>query len=165
MRYFQFITVAILIGGSCYTSPSTAGGTARALTNAATHRIEASLVRQELTSEALRDLKTPVTRLPKSRIVWRYTKKQYAQEEQRAGIASNRHLTAQRTGSKPLSAYSAQRRYGLHLLPEVRETVLLPRGHPVRINKAWRGQPGVGEITSPQPLPRTAIIAVRSLKR
>ena len=163
MRSLHLIAVAVVLAVTCYAQPSSAGGAATAVTNAAKRRIEAALCRQELKREALRDLNTPVTRLPESRIVWRYTTRQHAQLEQRAGIASNRHLTAQRSGSKPLSACSAQWRFGLCELPEVRETIVLPKGTPVRINTAWRGL--AQEITSPQPLPPTAIIEVRPLQQ
>jgi hypothetical protein len=56
-----------------------------------------------------------------------------------------------------LGPEQARKRYGLPGQPEVRETIRLPKGHPVRRNKALGGGPGQEEWTSPRRVPPEAI--------
>jgi hypothetical protein len=85
--------------------------------------------------------------------------------ELRRGLQPNTHMTAQGGPGRPLSPNTAKRRYGLRQRPQVRETLRLPKGYPVRSAKAFGGQPGVGELTSPKSLPPTAIQKVVPLRR
>lgn len=127
-----------------------AGGAARALGRAAIARVW----KRDLT----RDLATPPKPLARPRTVWRYTTRDRAAQEARAGVPPGSHMTAGVTPGRPPTAASAQQRYGLlKAPPEVRETIVLPKGHPVRANKALGGKPGVGELTSPARVPPEAI--------
>jgi hypothetical protein len=89
--------------------------------------------------------------------VFRFTTRDRALSDLRRGIAPNRHMTSHVSPGRQLSADSAVRRFGLLRLPEVRETILIPRGQPIRSNKVVGGAPGVGEVTSTRRLPPKAI--------
>ena len=111
---------------------------------------------------------TPVRPLTAPRTAFRYTTPNRAGAEIRAGIGPGRHMTATAPSGRPLSPLSAKRRFGLQKAPTVRETVVLPKGFPVRHNKVPGGTPGVGEMTSSRSVPSSAIrkvIPLRSSKR
>jgi len=91
------------------------------------------------------------------REVFRFTTRDKALNDLRLGIAPDHHMTAKIHPGRPLSAESAMRRFGLPAKPEVRETILIPRGQLIRSNKVVGGARGVGEITSPRRLPPEAI--------
>lgn len=95
--------------------------------------------------------------LARSRTVFRYTSKAQARTELRRGILPGRHMTSRGGPGRPLSRISAQKRYGLRRPPQVRETIRLPKGVPVRSAKALGGRPGVGELTSSKRLLPSAI--------
>lgn len=107
---------------------------------------------------------TPVRPLPAPRTVFRYTTPKRAGAEIRAGIAPGHHMTATAPAGRPLSPQSAKRRFGLPTAPTIRETVVLPKGFPVRHNKALGGSPGFGEITSSKAVPPSAILKVIPLR-
>jgi hypothetical protein len=132
-----------------------AGSTAKAL-----RKDFARLLRRDF----LRDRKIPARPLPRPKTVYRYTSKAQAQLELRKGLQPNTHMTAEGRPGRPLSPKTAESRYGLPQQPEVRETIRLPQGFPVRPAKAFQGSPGVGEITSPESLPPTAIKKVVPLR-
>lgn len=117
-----------------------------------------------LKRDSARDAATKAQTLAKPRNVHRYTSRERAAGESREGIAAGSHLTSKAHRGRPLSAEAAQRRFGLPSRPEVRETVRLPAGHPVRHNKALGGAPGYGEITSPKPLPKGSVTKVVPLR-
>lgn len=110
-----------------------------------------------LRRDVIRDQRTKARALTRDRTVFRYTSKKEAQKEMRRGIAPGRHMTAKGGRGRPLSAPHAKRRYGLPKKPEVRETIHLWKGHPLRHNRALGGEPGVGELTSPKRVPPSAI--------
>lgn len=108
--------------------------------------------------DAARDAKTAAKRLLRPKTVFRYVPAKTAKREMRLGIPARTHLTAAGGPGRPLGAGNAMRRYGLGRRPETRETVRLPKGFPVRFNRAVLGKPGVGEMTSPKSLARKAVI-------
>ena len=104
-----------------------------------------------------RDARTPLRRLPRTRVVQRFASAGKAALEKRAGIAAGTHFTANAAKGLPLSGSSAARRFGLLNPPRVRETVVLPKGFPVRPNKVVGGAGGYGELKSGERLPSRAI--------
>lgn len=120
--------------------------------------------RNVLRRDLLRDRTLPVHRLEKPRTVFRYTTRQQARRELREGLRPRTHMTARGGPGRPPSPEAAQRRYGLPRKPEVRETIRLPEGTPVRSGKALGGRPGYGELTNARPLPPEAIRRVVPLK-
>lgn len=120
---------------------------------------------QILRRDLLRDRATRVRPLARNRTVFRYTTKKQARQELRRGIRPGSHTTSRAVPGRPPGPGLAQRRYGLPRQPQVRETIHLPKGHPVRLNKALGGRPGTGEITSTKPLSPKAIRKVVPLGR
>ena len=106
---------------------------------------------------------TEVRPLPVPRTVHRYTSRSQATRELKNGIPPGDHMTATARPGRSLSPDAARQRYGLSRSPEVRETVVLPRGFPVRHNKVPGGQPGTGEITSLKRVPPAAVKKVTPL--
>ncbi len=147
------LSLAITLGATL-ALPVDAGGMSRAWSRA---------MATVLKRDAARDAAIAAKPLAKSRTVWRYTSKAQAERELQRGVPAGRHLTAGTTAGRLPSPERAQGRYGLPNRPEVRETVRLPAGHPVRANKALGGEPGVGEITSTRRLPPGAIQKVQPL--
>ena len=112
-----------------------------------------------LRHDMVRDRATSVEKLTSNRSVFRYTTKSSAQLESRVGISKGSHLTSRAAPGRP-SAPLAQQRYGLPARPSARETVVLPKGTVVQMNKALAGKPGYGEIrlaqrVKPQSIRRT----------
>ena len=100
--------------------------------------------------DAARDAKTPAKPLARPQTVYRYTSKQQAQVEMRKGLPPGKHMTANAPAGRPPSSATAKRSYGLNRQPTGRETIVLPKGQPVKTNKVLGGTPGKGEITSTQ---------------
>lgn len=115
--------------------------------------------------EAARDAATVARPLAGRRTVYRYTTAGRAQREAATGLAPGTHMTSRGGSGRPLSPDAAMRRFGLPTRPEVRETLVLPFGTLVRQNKVWRGQGGVGELTSPERLPASVVRKVVRLPR
>jgi hypothetical protein len=128
-------------------------GVAKSATRGVRARSASSLLRRDLA----RDAASPVRRLAEPRTVFRYTSRAQARHELRTVIAPGRHMTSRAQPGRPLGARTAKKRYGLPAKPEVRETVKLPPGQPIRLNRALGGEAGRGELTSPAPVPRAAI--------
>lgn len=128
-----------------YQPPAEAGSVAKFTGRAAIARI----FQKDLKNHAAAQVKP----LPQARTVHRYTASARAAQEKSSGLAADTHMTSLARPGRPLSPANAQRRYGLPSLPQVRETIHLPRGTPVRHTKVVAGEPGVGEITSPRPIP------------
>jgi hypothetical protein len=150
---------------------SFAGSIAQEAAKAAARRLAATTaVRSNAVSnaalrrDAIRDHATPARPLAKERHVQRYTTREQAAKELTRGIPPGRHMTAQASPGKPLHARAAQRRYGLPSRPEVRETIRLPQGQPVKSNKVVGGSPGVGEVTSTKRIPPGNIVQVAPIK-
>jgi hypothetical protein len=116
-----------------------------------------------LRRDRLRDGATPARPLPQDRTVHRYTTRQRAREELRRGIPPGRHMTPAHPG-RPPSAEQARKQFGLPRRPELRETIDLPKGHPIRRNKVLGGRPGTPEWTSPRRVPPEAIKKVVPLQ-
>lgn len=119
----------------------------------AVSRSGSTLLRRDL----VRDRAIKARPLSRQRTVFRYTSKAQASSELRRGILPGRHTTAHGGPGRPIGAAAAQKRYGLLGRPQVRETIRLPKGQPVRTAKALGGRPGVGELTSTKRLSPTAI--------
>jgi hypothetical protein len=159
---------AVLIGVWLLTTQAEAGGLGRA----AARGLSRGLVRRSTISRSrlpllrrdlARDHAIKARPLARPRTVFRYTSKARARTELRRGIAPGRHMTSYGGRGRPLGAVAAQRRYGLPRQPQVRETIHLPKGVPVRSAKAVGGGPGVGELTSSKRLPSGAITRVLPL--
>lgn len=133
---------------------------ARGAWRSSTRRLWGRSATQVLRRDIARDSAIKARALARSRTVFRYTSKAQAGSELRRGILPGRHMTSHGGPGRPLSRIAAQKRYGLRRPPQVRETISLPKGVPVRSAKALGGRPGVGEITSTKRLSPTAITKV-----
>lgn len=134
-----------------------ARGAWRSSTRTLWGRSAGQVLRRDLT----RDSAIKACPLVSSRTVFRYTSKAQASSELRRGILPGRHMAGGYGGpGRPLSRIAAQQRYGLLRRPQVRETIRLPKGQPVRFAKALGGRPGMGELTSTHRLSPTAITKV-----
>jgi hypothetical protein len=125
--------------------------------------ITRTLLSRLLRRDAARDRVLAARPIQRDRHVWRYTSRSQAEREAQNGIASRSHLTSGVRPGRPPTPRTAQRRYGLPEPPEVRETVVIPKGHPVKVGKALGGTPGTGEVTSPISLPKEGITKVTPL--
>ncbi len=156
---------AVLIGVWLIAAQAEAGGlgkaAARGLSRGLFRRSTISGSRPALLRRDLvRDRAIVPRPLTRQRTVFRYTSRKQAAVEARRGIPPGRHLTSTGGPGRPLSRVTAQKRYGLPRRPQVRETIRLPKGYPVRTAKVVGGRPGVGELTSPKRLSPTAITNV-----
>lgn len=115
-----------------------------------------------LRRDVMRDRATPARPLPRPRTAERYTTREQARRELHRGIPPGRHMAPAHPG-RPLSPEHAQKKYGLPRTPQVRESVRLPAGQPVRPNKTLGGAPGVGEWTSPRRVPPRSVTRVSPL--
>jgi hypothetical protein len=123
------------------------------------------LLRNLLRRDFLRDRTLPVRRLKAPRTVHRYTTWERALRELQKGLPVGTHTTARARPGRPPSPEAAQRRYGLPRKPEVRETIRLPEGTPVRRGKVLGGRRGVGEINTARRVPPEAIRKITPLPR
>jgi hypothetical protein len=142
-------------------------GLARSAERSAVRSTERQAVRRAAaiqSKDLWNHLHTPARPLPAPRTVYRYTSPSQVRRELHSGIAPESHMTATAPVGRPPSPATAVRKYGLPRTPGVRETVQLPRSFPVRHNKVPGGRQGIGEITSPRTVPRTAIKKVTPLR-
>lgn len=145
------LVIACTTGSSVY-----AGSKARMVSQA--------LARKMLMRDFERDALTPAKALPAARTVQRYTSARQAAREARLGLSPGTHMTPGLRLGRPLSDAGAARRYGLPRNPTVRETIALPKGTPIRANKALAGKRGVGELTSSNDIPPGAIVRIDKLR-
>lgn len=164
MRMGKGLLAGLLILTTGLPLPVEAGGLGRAAARGAwrssTKKLWGRSAARVMRRDLARDSAIKARPLARSRTVFRYTSKARASTELRRGILPGRHLTAKGGPGRPLGAAAAQRRYGLLGRPQVRETIRLPKGQPIRSAKALGGRPGVGELTSPKRLLPTAITNV-----
>ena len=122
-------------------------------------RIEQARVR-----DLARDRAATARPLAKDRVVSRFTSKSQAEYERQHGLDANMHMTSRKIhpGRAP-SGKTAMETYGLKIPAEVREQVRIPKGTSVKINKAYGGKPGIGEITLAERLPPGAVKKVTPL--
>lgn len=153
-RVIRIVACAAL--GALVSAEADAGSTAKRVAERAWSRIFAR--------DAARDATLPARPLREPRRVWRYSDRAGAARAAETGLPAGSHMTSRTTPGRMPSPAHAQERYGLARPPEVRMTIDLPRGHPVRHGKAIGGAPGVGEITSPAPLPPGAIVKIDPLR-
>lgn len=145
------LLLALLIG--CVAVQNTyAGSTAQLASQAVAKKL--------LARDLARDAITTAKALPASRTVQRFTTLQQAKREARFGLPPGTHMTPGLRRGRPLSGEGAARRYGLLRQPTARETIVLPKGTPLRVNKALGGKAGVGELTSPRRVPSAAIVRI-----
>lgn len=133
-----------------------AGGMGKSLASATAKR----LLKQDLRNHA----SAPVKRLSTPRTVHRYTSRTRAKQEAAKGLRPNTHMTGRARPGRPPSPESARRRYGLPRTPQVRETIRLPRGFPVRENPVAGGARSAREVTSPWRVPPKAIQRMTPLR-
>jgi hypothetical protein len=88
--------------------------------------------------------------LARRQTVYRYTTKQQAQIDLRKGVSPGKHMTANAPAGRPPSPATAKKSFGLNRQPTGRETVVWPKGQPVRKNRVLGGTPVNGETTSTQ---------------
>lgn len=163
----------VVVGGGVLPPPAEAGGFGKALFSRALKggvkgqaaRSAKPVTQQMLKREAARDAATAAKPLAAPRTVHRYTTAERAAQEAKHGLKPGTHMAPNARSGRPLTADNARDRYGLPTRPEVRETIVLPKGHPVRHNRALYGQPGWGELTSPKALPPDAVRRVVPLPR
>ena len=139
-----------------------ASGASKAITGAALKRVGAPLS-QVLRAEARRDALSVARPASRPLTFHRYTTAFRARQEIRRGLSADTHMTPRAKPGRPLSAENAKLRFGIRK-PTVRETIVVPKDQPLRHNKAWLGKPGVGETTSPSPVPKGAVTKVVRLK-
>lgn len=149
---------AVMVGVLCWSAVTSAeaGGLGRAIVRGATRSLPKGLrgsAAGAWRAHVQRDHLAPLRPVPKDRTVFRYTSKDRAAQELRKGIPQDRHMTSQGGPGRPLSAEHAQKRYGLDRAPEVRETIRVPAGTPMRANRAVKGERGIGERTAPARIP------------
>lgn len=167
MKIRKYLLAGLLMMVMALPPAAEAGGLAKAAFRGATRSSTRAFRRtaaRTLRRDLLRDRATRVRLLSKDRAVFRYTTKAQARQELWIGIRPGRHMTARATTGRPLSPVRAQRRYGLPQQPEVRETIRLPKGQPVRPNRAVGGAAGVGELVSSRRVPPEAIEKVVPLR-
>ncbi len=107
---------------------------------------------------------TPAKPAPRDRIVERYTTMKQAQHERKYGLAKDSHMTSRVHHGRPYSAETARNRLGIAGRVDAKETIRIPKGQPLRNNKALGGAPGVGETSSPKPLPKEAVLDVKAIR-
>jgi hypothetical protein len=115
-------------------------------------------IQRTLRLDRLRDARTKPLRLVKPRTVYRFTTVKQAHSYSRAGVPAGTHFTSAAGRGRPLSAISAQKRYGLPAKPSARVTVKLLQGTRIKTNKVIGGSSGYGEVkTYRKKLPPTAL--------
>ncbi len=137
---------------SAQTGRGLARGVAKGMLRSGEKRMTALLAR-----DARRDAVTAIRRLRSPRSVFRYVVPDAARKEARRGLAAGTHFTTRALPGRPMSGIRAWGKYGLPRIPRLREHVTLPKGTPVRFNRALGGGRGVGEIGIAKRLPMTAI--------
>jgi hypothetical protein len=159
MRYLKTLIVIVAMAflalgalGCGRVARSAARGAGKSLSGPIGHR-SSSVLRRDLA----RDRLTAAKPLRKSTKVFRYTSAARARKEAASGIKKGSHFTARAGRGRPLSSKKAMRRYGLPKRPQARETVILPKGAPVRRNKVLGGEPGIGEISTAKRVPAGAV--------
>ena len=152
MKKFGKVIVILVIGCVIVTPASEAGGLGKAVSKAAIGKL--------LKRDGARDGATLAKPLTKDRKVWRYNTAKRAKTESRKGLAPGRHTTSKIHPGRPPSAAVAKKRYGLPQKPQVRQTIILPKGQKVRSNKVLGGEPGRGELTSTKRVKPKAIVKV-----
>jgi len=158
-RWLLFVVVLIVLTG-CGRGGGAAARGARRSASRSMERAFANLRR-----DAARDRLLPAKALTRPRSVFRYTSPAQAAREAKVGIPARSHFTSRAGPGRPLSGSAAQKRYGLPRIPLVRERITLPAGQPVRAGRAIGGSPGIGELTSPKPLPPGAVRGSVRLKK
>jgi hypothetical protein len=116
-----------------------------------------SVMRRIFFRDAARDALLPMTRIAKPRRVWRYTDKEGAKKALTKGLPKGVHTSVGISRGRALTSENARKRFGLAKRPDVRMTIELPGGHPVRRGKVIGGAPGVGEFTLGKPISPSAI--------
>ena len=161
----EILWVVVMLFVTCGLVDVEARGIASAIARSAAKRAtaqEAMVLRSKQDWERIyaRDLAKhdkPAQALRQDRLVVRYTSREKVEMESREGLAPGTHMSAKAKSGRLYSANRAQRRYGIQDPVDVRETILLPKGLPVRINKVEGGEPGVGELISSDRIPPRAI--------
>lgn len=157
-RWLLALVMALGLLGSTVSAEASAGrAVARGAGKGAAKALKAG-VRRALRIDRIRDLRTPARPLTRSITVRRYAAASRAATEARSGFRAGSHFTARLRPGRLPRASTAQRMYGLPRRPAVAFKVRLPKGQPVRVNKAIGGMPGRGEITSTAPIRRQAIL-------
>lgn len=163
-RAIATVVTAILLTGVVPPPANAQGKAARAAARGAVASVKKSMA-NVLRRDLIRDARTPVSRLGRSRTTFRYVAPQRARVEASRGITSGSHFTSRALRGRPLSASAAAARYGLPAGKTTRLTVTLPAGTRVRFNKALRGGRGIGEITTADRVAPSAIRRVVTLPR
>lgn len=154
-QYFKIILMVLIGWLGITASDSDAGIFDKVVRKEAMRRI--------LQRDVARDAATRAIPSATEKKVWRYTSKARAKQEASRGIAAGKHMTSGVYSGRSPSPQTAQKRYGLPKPPEVRETVVIKKGTPVRRNKAIGGNPGMGEVTSQRKLPANSVKGVTPL--
>lgn len=144
-----------LVAAALFPTPADAGGS---------NLVARAAVKRLMERDVARDALTAAKPLARDTTVWRYASRKQAAHEARNGFHPGTHFTTKVHPGRPPSAAKAQRRYGLPARPQVRETVRLTKGTPMRHNKAYGGGPGRGELTNQLPLSNGAQIGTKALR-
>jgi hypothetical protein len=160
------LAIAVAVGLTAQAEASMLG---RSIARGAARSVGKSLRRSRvcglLCRDAARDAASPIKTLKKGRVVSRYTTREEAAFAARTGVAAGKHLTARPPRGRPLGPQHAKERYGLAKEPQARIDVEMSAGQRVRANRVMGGtEPGWGELTSPDPLPKEAVRKVIPLR-
>ncbi len=159
------LALGLALPGHAAVGRAIARGTARSVAR----RVSVSGARRQtslvLRRDALSHLK-PARPLARPLTVQRYTSARRAASEVRYGIPVGRHMTSPARRGPPMNAQSAVRRFGLVTspAPQVRETIHLPKGFPLRSGKVNHGLHNVVERTSSRRVPPRAITSVTRVR-
>ena len=125
------------------------GGQARGFGKMLSEAAVARILRKDL----LNHRRTAAKALAQGRTVHRYTTQARARHEQPLRHRCQPPCDRAGTGGSATEVGNRPARYGIPQPVQVRETIRLPKGFSVRHNKVQGGKPGVGELTSPKPIP------------
>lgn len=157
-------TLALVLSLTCLTAVGQGGPRvprSRSLRDSASQRAKSL---QDYARDMQRDKGKKPKQLARGRTFQRFTSYNQALREQKLGLAPGAHMASRPPLGRPLSAREAQRRYGLKNKPSARETIQLPKGRSVKLNKVIGGERAFGETTSPRTIARRRIVDIRRVR-
>lgn len=108
--------------------------------------------------------KVRARRLVRSRTVFRFVPTETAKLEQARGLRVGAYTTSVGGRGRPLSASTAQKRFGLATRPRFRETLQLPEGTFVKLARILGMKKRYGQIRLAEPVPKEQIQRVLKVR-
>lgn len=96
---------------------------------------------------------------------YRYTTKKQAEKDMRNGLPWHTHMTAPAKAGRPLSPANAKKAYVLDRKPTVRETIVMPKGQPIRKAQVIGSPSKRVETSSTKKAPPGVVTKVTLLKQ